>query len=264
MNFPNIDPIALSLGPIAIRWYSLSYIFGIILGYQYLKYLDKKYTHIKFSSKELEDLVFRIVMGVIIGGRAGYTLFYNLPFYLDNPAKILMVWEGGMSFHGGLIGFTLGVLYHAKKQKKNFLSHMDILSCTVPIGLFLGRIANFINGELWGRKTDVAWGIVFPYGGPLTRHPSQLYESLLEGVITFSILLLFSRQEKYRNRIGFLAGTFLICYGTSRFIVEYFREPDAQIGYILNFITMGQILSLPMILLGTFLIVKKDNFFTKL
>lgn len=264
LTFPNIDPIAFSLGPILIRWYSLAYIGGVLIGYQYLKSLDNKYKIIESSGKELEDLIFNVVLGIVLGGRLGYVLFYNFAFYLANPLKILVLWEGGMSFHGGLIGFTLAVFFHARKYKKPFLRHMDILACTVPIGLLLGRIANFINGELWGRVTDVSWGIVFPYAGPLPRHPSQLYEAILEGIVTFIILFICTRSEKIRNQSGYLAGMFLICYGISRFIVEFFREPDAQLGYLLNIITMGQILSLPMIALGLFLFLKKDNIFTKL
>lgn len=264
MYFPNIDPVALDLGFIQIRWYSLAYIFGIIFGFAYFRFAAKKYELLSINKKDFDDLIFTTILGLIIGGRLGYVLFYNFSYYLSHPFAILQIWQGGMSFHGGLIGFTIAVYLHARKREQNFLSYMDLLSCSVPIGLFLGRIANFINGELWGRVSNHSFAIIFPHADLQPRHPSQLYQAALEGLATFIILFFLIRIKSLRVQRGVLTGSFLCCYGISRFIVEFFREPDAQLGLFFNFISMGQILTIPMLIFGLYLIFVKDNFLKKL
>ncbi|MBT4989221.1 MAG: prolipoprotein diacylglyceryl transferase [Rickettsiales bacterium] len=264
MFVADFDPNFISLGPISIKWYSLAYIFGIIVGFCYLAFLEKKYTLKLFSKKQLDDLMFKIVLGIILGGRFGYVLFYNLPYYLSNPIEALYVWQGGMSFHGGLIGLTIAVYLHSQKEKNGFLRNMDFLACATPPGLFFGRIANFINGELYGKITTSDFGIIFPRGGMEPRHPSQLYEATLEGIVTFCILCYLVRIKSIREQSGRLAASFMICYGISRIIIEFFRIPDQHIGYLVSFVTMGQLLSLPMILLGIYMILHKKNYFTRL
>ncbi len=254
MYIHNLEPVVFTLGPLVIRWYSLAYIFGIIFAFKYVLFLEQKYQLKLTDKKRLEDLTFTIILGIILGGRIGYTLFYNFAYYSVNPIEIFFIWQGGMSFHGGLIGFTLAVLFYAKKHQQDFLRYMDVLACSVPLGLFLGRIANFINGELYGRVTDVAWAVIFPLADNLPRHPSQLYEALLEGVLTFIILYYAFAQKAWRDKPGSCAGLFLMCYALSRIFVEFFREPDEQIGFIFSIISMGQLLSLPMLMLGIYLI----------
>jgi len=253
--FPMIDPVLLQLGPVAIRWYSLSYIAGILLGWWYAGYLNKK-PPIVFSKKAYDDVVVWIILGIILGGRLGYILFYNLPHYLESPAEMLAVWQGGMSFHGGMIGLVTAMYIFSRKHNMRFLALVDIVSCVAPIGIFLGRIANFINGELYGRTTDVPWAVIFPRGGDLPRHPSQIYEALLEGLAILLILFIVANFTKARQKEGMLSGMFLVFYGIFRCFVEFFREPDAQLGFIFGGITMGQLLCIPMILLGIGLIVR--------
>ena len=259
MYIHNLSPIAFNLGPLDIRWYSLAYIFALITGYYYILFINRKFNLQIVNGKNLEELIFKIIIGIIIGGRLGYVIFYNLSYYINYPSKILFIWEGGMSFHGGLIGVTLAILYHSKKMAKPFFTYMDLVSCAVPIGLFLGRIANFINGELYGKTTNTNWGVIFPYAGSLPRHPSQLYEAFLEGLLAFTIMYLAVSNKTFRNCKGNLSGLFLIIYGISRILVEFYRIPDAHIGYFLNIITLGQILSLPMIFLGLYLILFYDR-----
>lgn len=254
LAFPAIDPIAISIGPIAIRWYALAYIAGLLLGWKYVVYYCTKTPNI-MSKRDVDDLLFWATLGVILGGRLGYILFYNLDYYLDNPANILKVWQGGMAFHGGFMGVILAIILFARKRGISILAVLDAAAVATPIGLFFGRIANFINGELYGRTTDVAWGIVFPNGGPEPRHPSQLYEAALEGLILFVVLFVLSRKACVRHRPGILGGTFVAGYGISRIIVEFFRQPDAQLGYLAGGITMGQVLSIPMVLVGAACIV---------
>lgn len=254
MIFPNIDPIALQLGPIAIHWYALAYVAGIMFGYYYIGWLDRRQPKPFFHEKAKDDLIFYAVLGVLLGGRLGYILFYNLPFYLDHPAAIVKIWQGGMSFHGGLIGVLLAYAAFARKYQLSWLHVMDYLAAATPIGLFFGRIANFVNGELYGRVTDSPWGMVFPKGGPLPRYPSQLFEAALEGLVLFVVLLivvLATRALRYR---GLLGGMFLAGYGMARFTVEYFREPDEQLGFLAFGATMGQLLCVPMILGGLVLV----------
>ena len=226
MYIHNLDPIAFHLGSFAIRWYSLAYIFGIILAFQYILYLNRKFNLSYTNKKDLENLTFNIIIGIILGGRFGYIIFYNFAYYIEHPLQILFIWQGGMSFHGGLIGLTLAVLYHAKKHKKSFLKYMDLIACSTPIGLCLGRIANFINGELYGKVSNVSWAVIFPQAGILPRHPSQLYEAFLEGIITFIIMYIAIKQRFFQNNSGTLAGLFLICYGVFRIIIEFYRIPE--------------------------------------
>ena len=254
LAFPAIDPIAISIGPIAIRWYALAYIAGLLLGWKYVVYYCTKTPNI-MSKRDVDDLLFWATLGVILGGRLGYILFYNLDYYLDNPANILKVWQGGMAFHGGFMGVIVAIILFARKRNISILAVLDAAAVATPIGLFFGRIANFINGELYGRTTDVAWGFVFPNGGPEPRHPSQLYEAALEGLILFVVLFILSRKAFVRHRPGILGGTFVAGYGISRIIVEFFRQPDAQLGYLAGGITMGQTLSIPMVLVGVGCIV---------
>ena len=252
LPYPQIDPVAIALGPLKIHWYGLMYLVGIggawLLASRRLKYFDPSW-----SKEKLSDLVFWVAMGVILGGRLGYALFYDLPAYLAEPLKILRVWEGGMSFHGGLIGVMLATWLFGRRNDKSFFQLMDFIAPLVPIGLGAGRIGNFINAELWGKVTDVPWAMVFPNGGPDPRHPSQLYQFALEGVALFVILWLYSRKPRPTMAVS---GLFAICYGIFRFIVEFVRVPDAQLGYLAwNWLTMGQVLCLPMILGGIGLMV---------
>ena len=252
LPYPQIDPVAIALGPLKIHWYGLMYLVGIggawLLASRRLKDFDPSW-----SKEKLSDLVFWVAMGVILGGRLGYALFYDLSAYLAEPLKILRVWEGGMSFHGGLIGVMLATWLFGRRNGKSFFQLMDFVAPMVPIGLGAGRIGNFINAELWGKVTDVPWAMVFPNGGPDPRHPSQLYQFALEGVALFVILWLYSRKPRPTMAVS---GLFAICYGIFRFIVEFVRVPDAQLGYLAwNWLTMGQVLCLPMILGGIGLMV---------
>ena len=252
LPYPNIDPVALDLGFLQIHWYGLMYLVGIggawILASRRLHAFDPTW-----SKEKLSDLVFWVAMGVIVGGRLGYVLFYDLPAYIANPLLILEVWKGGMSFHGGLIGVMLATLWFARRNGKSFFELMDFIAPLVPIGLGAGRIGNFINSELWGKVTDVPWAMVFPNGGPDPRHPSQLYQFALEGVALFLILWAYSRKPRPTMAVS---GLFAVCYGIFRFIVEFVRVPDAQLGYLAGgWLTMGQVLCLPMILGGLGLMI---------
>ncbi|NQW12020.1 MAG: prolipoprotein diacylglyceryl transferase [Alphaproteobacteria bacterium] len=252
--FPVIDPIAVAIGPFAIRWYALAYIAGIMIGWRYALWLAAR-PPAYFTPKLLDDFVLYATLGVVLGGRAGYVLFYNPAYFLQNPLEIFMVWNGGMSFHGGMLGVVAAIVLFARQTKAPILAIGDIVAAAAPIGLFFGRIANFINGELFGRAAgDVPWAMVFPRGGPEPRHPSQLYEAALEGGVLFVILLVLARRPGVRARPGIVVGAFLIGYGVFRSTVEFFREPDAHLGFVFALVTMGQVLSLPMILFGVFLI----------
>lgn len=247
LPYPNIDPVALDLGFLQIHWYGLMYLVGIggawFLASRRLHAFDPTW-----SKEKLSDLVFWVAMGVIVGGRLGYVLFYDLPAYIGNPLLILEVWKGGMSFHGGLIGVMLATLWFARRNGKSFFELMDFIAPLVPIGLGAGRIGNFINAELWGKVTDVPWAMVFPTGGPEPRHPSQLYQFALEGVALFVILWVYSRKPRPTMAVS---GLFAVCYGIFRFIVELVRVPDAQLGYLAwGWLTMGQVLCVPMVLAG--------------
>lgn len=246
MTYPNIDPVFLRLGPLEFRWYGLMYIIGFLAGYLLIQSGVKK-KGIPLDKDGVADLVFTVAVGVILGGRLGYILFYNLAYYISHPLKLIAVWEGGMSFHGGMTGAILAALYFIRKRQLRFYPLADIGFQAAPIGLMLGRIGNFINGELYGRTTDVPWGMVFPGGGNQPRHPSQLYEAFLEGPLMFLLLYLIGRKF---GRDGVVFWSFIAFYGLFRFLVEFVREPDAQLGYFLGMLSMGQLLSLPMLLLG--------------
>jgi len=259
LPFPVIDPIALQVGPLAIRWYALAYVAGILIGWWYMRRLvaaDRLWGRAaRPSAADLDDFVLWATLGIVLGGRIGYVLFYNPAHYFAHPEEIPMVWGGGMSFHGGFLGVITAMVLFTRKKPYPLLTLFDLAAAAAPIGLFFGRIANFINGELWGRAADVPWAMVFPHGGPLARHPSQLYEAALEGVVLFAVIGHLVFRTDLLKRPGVIAGLFAIGYGLARFTVEYFREPDAQLGYLWGFITMGQILSLPMVAAGAALAI---------
>jgi phosphatidylglycerol---prolipoprotein diacylglyceryl transferase len=259
--FPDIDPVALQIGPVMIRWYSLAYIAGFFGGWGMAHALVRRSKLPLPTNKQIDDFLFWMILGVILGGRLGYVLFYNLSYYMDNPLHIIKTWEGGMSFHGGLLGVVIAVIWFSVKNKIPVLRLGDLAACGATVGLFFGRLANFINGELYGRVTTSPWGMVFPGGGELPRHASQLYEAATEGLLLFLILngLAFFKPSIQRKQ-GFLFGLFLMFYGSFRFMIEFAREPDVQIGLYFNLISQGQILCFPMILLGLFFVLKaKDN-----
>ncbi|MGR6035770.1 MAG: prolipoprotein diacylglyceryl transferase [Candidatus Nitrosoglobus sp.] len=253
INYPNIDPVALSLGPIKVHWYGLMYLIGFAGGW-WLGRLRAKRPLSDWRPEQADDLVFYCALGVILGGRLGYVLFYGFDHLVADPTSIFKIWQGGMSFHGGLLGVLVAMGIYARKAGKSFFQVTDFIAPVVPIGLGAGRIGNFINGELWGKTTDLPWGMIFPdpRAGDLPRHPSQLYEAALEGVALFLILWLFSSRSRPTMAVS---GLFLICYGLFRFAVEFVRVPDPQLGYLaLGWVTMGQILSLPMIMIGIILL----------
>jgi phosphatidylglycerol:prolipoprotein diacylglycerol transferase len=243
-----------------LRWYSLAYLAGIVLGWWYLLKLVRQ-PGAPMARRHADDLVFYATLGVILGGRLGYVLFYKPGEYWKEPLEILKLWDGGMSFHGGVIGVSLGIFYMAWRQKLDWLRIHDYVACCVPFGLFLGRLANFVNGELWGRPTSLAWGVVFPTGGALARHPSQLYEALLEGVLLFLVLSYMFWRTRARYQPGKLVGAFILVYGISRFLVEFVREPDAHLVAFAEatHLHMGQWLSLPMILGGLYLVLTANR-----
>ncbi|MDF2763098.1 MAG: prolipoprotein diacylglyceryl transferase [Rhodospirillales bacterium] len=249
LPFPNIDPVAFEIGPLVVRWYALAYIVGLIIGWKYAVWLNRRPAGL-VPQAALDDFLAWAVIGIVLGGRIGYVLFYQPDYFLENPLAVFELWRGGMSFHGGLIGIILAMLLFARKRGVPFLAMTDLVAAAGPIGLFLGRLANFINGELFGRPTDVPWAIIFPAGGPVPRHPSQLYEAALEGVVLFLILLVLATTFQARRWPGVISGTFLAGYGVARIIVEFFREPDPQLGFLWGGATMGQILSLPMVAVG--------------
>jgi phosphatidylglycerol---prolipoprotein diacylglyceryl transferase len=250
LPFPNIDPIALQLGPLAIRWYGLAYLAGFLVGWRTAVMLVRR-TGGRPNTQDLDDYLVWVVFGVVVGGRLGSVLFYNLPYYIAHPQDILQVWKGGMAFHGGMLGVALATILFAWRRHLPLMRLGDLVAAAVPIGLFFGRIANFINGELYGRAGDVPWAMVFP-ADPLgvPRHPSQLYEAALEGLLLFTILVLAARTRWVSSRHGLVVGLFLMGYGLARTVVELFREPDANLGFLIGGATMGQLLSLPMIIAG--------------
>lgn len=256
MTFPDISPIAFEIGPLVVRWYALAYVVGILLAQRYIYWLDNRKPTPLLSAKARDDLILYGVIGIILGGRFGYVMFYNFNYYLDNLSQVLHIWQGGMSFHGGFIGVMLAFALFARRHKVNYLQLMDLLAVATPIGLCLGRLANFVNGELYGRVTSSAFGMVFPTGGPEPRHPSQLYEAGLEGLLLGLILWLLATRTKALSRAGMLSGVFVAGYGIARFTVEFFREPDAQLGFLAFGLSMGQLLCVPMVLLGAWLVMR--------
>jgi phosphatidylglycerol:prolipoprotein diacylglycerol transferase len=251
--FPALDPVLISIGPFAIRWYALAYIVGILLGWTYARAIICRETlwggPAPMTVGDYDDFVLWVTLGIILGGRLGFVLFYNPGYFAAHPLEILQIWKGGMSFHGGFLGCVLAVILFARHRGIPILSLGDVTCAAGPIGIFLGRIANFINGELWGRPTDVPWAIIFPGEGPLPRHPSQLYEAVLEGLVLFVVLAALIRAGALR-RPGFILGAFAFGYAVARAICELFREPDAQLGFLWGGLTMGMLLSLPLLLAG--------------
>ncbi len=254
MPFPDIDPVALSIGPLAIRWYALAYLAGIIGGWRLCMFLAGR-DSTSPAPRYYDDFISWAVVGIVVGGRLAYVLFYNSSQYLERPLEALMLWHGGMSFHGGMLGVIVAAILFSRKKRISFFAFSDLLACVTPIGLGLGRLANFVNGELYGRETSAPWGVVFPRGGPFPRHPSQLYEAAAEGFLLLAIMLVLQRVPKIRERKGFLSGLFLVLYGLMRFGIEFMREPDAQVGFLFGSATMGQLLSVPMIAAGAAIII---------
>ena len=251
--YPDIDPILFTLGPLAVRWYGLSYVAGFIVGGLIVRSLNRRW-EVGLSDDDLLDVVLASVVGLVVGARLGYVLFYGAGRYWSDPLSVLAIWDAGMSFHGGLIGILLAGWLVARRKNISTLRLYDMGAVGAPIGLFLGRLANFINGELWGRPTDLPWGMVFPGApGTLPRHPSQLYEALLEGLVLFVVLIVLSRRKRPD---GFMIGMLLTLYGVFRIFVEFFREPDVQLGFITGGLTMGQLLSVPMLGVGLWLVVR--------
>ena len=261
--FPAIDPVIVDFGPLiglplAIRWYSVMWLGGCVLAWLYVRRFIARPPH-AMSDRDASDFLFWAILATVIGGRLGYVGFYMPGLMLDNPLTLFAVWQGGMSFHGGLIGVIVAMILFARKRNLDLLAMSDAIACAAPIGLFLVRIANFINGELYGRVTDAPWGMVFPGGGDLPRHPSQLYEAALEGLVLFLILFVVSRSERVRMKPGMLAGIFFIGYAAARGLVELVRQPDAHLGLLLGGATMGQLLSIPVLLLGLFLVIRAQR-----
>lgn len=256
LTFPNLDPIIFSIGPIDVRWYGLSYVVGILLGWYYAKFALSQNRlwpndQAPMTQKDIDDFVLWAAAGIVVGGRLGYIIFYDFAAILHSPMRIFQVWNGGMSFHGGLLGTLVSMTIFAYLRKIKIWSLFDITCAAAPIGLFFGRIANFINGELWGKLTSVPWAFIFPSGGPFPRHPSQLYEAALEGLFLFLFLALLVFKFKSFKWPGFIAGMFLTLYASARIFVEFFREPDAHIGYLFSgWLTMGMLLSTPLLAVG--------------
>jgi len=255
MFINNFDPVAFEIFSLGIRWYSLSYIFGIVLGWLLCK---KIFIKDKNLNEKFDDYISYLIIGIIVGGRLGYIIFYNIDYYLKNLFDIFKVWEGGMSFHGGLIGIIVATIIFAKKNGENSFLYMDLVAIVAPIGIFFGRLANFINSELYGTPSEVPWAIIFIKIDNLARHPSQLYEAILEGIILFIILLYF-REKNYLKKPGLISAIFLIFYSVFRFVAEFFRVPDEQLGYLIFNLSMGQIISVLFILFGIILFYFKNE-----
>ena len=254
--FPDIDPVLLQIGPFAIRWYALAYIAGLVTGWQIMRRVCTQPPKV-LSPEKIDDFLLWAALGVILGGRLGYVLFYKPAFFLQNPAQILTVWEGGMSFHGGLLGTIVAMVAFSMRNGISPFLLSDLVSLVIPIGLFFGRLANFINGELWGRVSDAPWAMVFPRGGPLPRHPSQLYQATFEGILLLALVLAVWKFTDGRRRPGLITGAFCIGYGIARITGEIFREPDSFLGFLLgDWLTMGMLLSLPMILFGAWVVAR--------
>lgn len=249
LTYPNIDPVAVRLGPFSVHWYGLSYVAAFIIAALVARWLARRW-ELAFTDDDLLTVMLYAITGVIVGGRLGYVLFYGGGAYLREPMRVFAVWDGGMSFHGGLIGILVAGWFCTRSLKMPWLTLADMGAVGAPAGFGLGRLANFVNGELWGRVTDAPWGMVFPAGGPLPRHPSQLYEAGLEGLVLFSAMVVLARKLPPRPR-GELLGWMLLGYGTFRIVVEFFREPDAQLGFVAGgWLTMGMLLSLPLVIAG--------------
>lgn len=245
--FPNLDPVIFEIGPFAVRWYGMAYVFGFV-GAAYVFYLVAKRWRVQMSPDDVLNLLLASMVGVVVGGRLFYVLFYGAGRYLDNPVDVFSIWDGGMAWHGGFVGIVVAGLIYARVKGIPFVMLADLAATGAPIGFFFGRVANFVNMELWGRETDLPWGVVFGgSAGTVPRHPSQLYEALLEGLVMFAVLLWLARKQRPP---GLLFGLFMLMYGTFRFLIEFAREPDVQIGFLWSWVTMGQLLSLPLIAAG--------------
>ena len=262
----NFDPVLLDFGFLQIRWYSLAYIFGITIGWMYAIYLIKKTEKNGLGFKSIkkidfDDLIIYLVLGIILGGRLGYIIFYNFEYYSKNLFEIFMLWEGGMSFHGGLLGVVISILFYCKNNNHSFYKFSDIVSCVAPIGIFLGRIANFINGELYGKISNLPWSVIFPLGGNVGRHPSQIYEAILEGFILFIFINFLALNKKLIFKTGFISGVFLISYSILRITSEFFREPDYHLGYFFNYFSIGVLLSILTLIVGFLVLfsIKKNE-----
>jgi phosphatidylglycerol:prolipoprotein diacylglycerol transferase len=256
--FPAIDPVAIQVGPLSIRWYALAYIAGIMLGWWYMRALTRRSPR-ALTVRDVDDFVVWATLGVVLGGRLGYVLFYKPGYYIHDPLSAFALWQGGMSFHGGLIGVILAIVLFARQRKVSWLKVGDLVVCAVPIGLFFGRLANFVNGELFGRPSDAPWAMVFPHGGPDPRHPSQLYQAALEGLVLFVLLFVLARYTRSLERPGYLGGVFLAGYGVARVVGEIFRQPDAHLGFLIFGATMGQLLSIPVFLAGVYLMARAER-----
>jgi len=260
----NFDPVLIDLGLFQIRWYSLAYILGIIMGWIYavkiIKYTaSNQYNFVSIKKTQFDDLIIYIILGIILGGRLGYVIFYNLEYYSQNLVEILKLWHGGMSFHGGLLGVIITTFVFSKINRTNFFKYTDIVACVAPIGLFLGRIANFINGELYGKISSLPWAVIFPEGGDVSRHPSQIYEAILEGIFLFVLINFFAFKKQLIFKTGFISGIFLVLYSVLRIFVEVFREPDLHLGYVFNYFSMGVVLSFLTFLAGCIIIFLVKN-----
>lgn len=255
--FPQFDPVIVHLGPFSIRWYALAYITGLLLGWRLVRRLVQQGPKVA-DPVQVDDFLTWATLGVVLGGRLGYVLFYQPGHYLADPADIIAVWHGGMSFHGGMLGVAIATFWFCRRNAIPVMGFADRIAVAAPIGLGLGRVANFINGELWGRPAPdwLPWAMIFPTGGPVPRHPSQIYEALMEGLILFCVTFYFSRSESVRARFGRLTGIFLTGYAIARITGEHFREPDAFLGFLIEGTTMGQLLSLPMLAIGIWLILR--------
>ena len=262
----NFDPVLIDLGFFQIRWYSIAYILGIILGWVYAVKIIKKtqnntqnFEPIKRS--DFDDLVIYLVLGIILGGRLGYVIFYNLEYYIQNSFEIFKLWQGGMSFHGGLLGVIVAIFIFSKNKNTNFFKYSDIVACVAPIGIFLGRIANFINGELFGKISTLPWAVIFPYGGNIARHPSQIYEAILEGLVLFILINFLALKKHLIIKTGYVSSFFLISYSILRIFSENFREPDQHLGYLFNYFSMGTLLSILTLISGFLIIffIKKNE-----
>lgn len=254
----NFDPVFIDLGVFQIRWYSIAYIVGIILGWFYaikiIKEMARKHNFAMIKQTVFDDLIIYLIIGIVLGGRLGYVIFYNFEYYSKNLFEILKLWEGGMSFHGGLLGVIIATIIFSKIKRINFFYFADIICCVAPIGLFLGRVANFINGELFGKISTLPWAVIFPTGGNISRHPSQIYEAILEGIVLFILINFFALKKQLLLKAGYISGFFLIFYSIARIIGENFREPDMHLGYFFNYFSMGVILSSITFLAGCFII----------
>ena len=256
----NFDPVLIDLGLFQIRWYSIAYILGIIIGWVYATKIIKlttinKYNFEQIKTSQFDDLVIYLIIGIILGGRLGYVIFYNFEYYSQNFFEIFKLWRGGMSFHGGLLGIIVSIIFFSKKTKTNFFKFADIVSCVAPIGLFLGRIANFINGELYGKISTLPWAIIFPNGGSVARHPSQIYEAILEGIILFILINYLALKKQLLFKTGYISGLFLVSYSILRILSEIFREPDIHLGLFFNYFSLGTLLSMATLVIGLVIIM---------